>query len=71
MKGHAQPDTNPTRRELQVARAVLDADSIDQAAQALEITTNTVRHHLANLRIRLRARQNAELFYKLRDHLAA
>lgn len=71
MKGYAQPDTSPTKRELVVAKAVIEADSIDQAAQRLEISTNTVRHHLANLRLRLRARNNPELFFKLRDHLAA
>jgi DNA-binding CsgD family transcriptional regulator len=67
----AQPGTPPTARELVVARAVIESDSMQEAARTLGINERSLRLHLANLRIRLRARHNAELFYRLRDHLVA
>lgn len=63
--------SKPTPRELEVARAVLHADSRKQAANELGISPETVKVHLARLRLRLGAKHNAELFYVLRDHLAA
>lgn len=68
---YARPGTTPTRRELEVAAAVIEADSMQRAAAELGIDERSVRAHLANLRIRLEARNNPELFFKLRDHLAA
>jgi DNA-binding CsgD family transcriptional regulator len=71
MRGIARPGSEPTKRELEVARAVLEADSVAAAAAKLGIGAGTARDHLANLRIRLRARHNEDLFYRLRDYLAA
>lgn len=66
---YAQPGTAPTARELVVAGVVLNSDSIAAAAAHLSINERSVRLHLANLRVRLGARHNEELFYRLRDHL--
>jgi DNA-binding CsgD family transcriptional regulator len=68
---YAKPGTKPTRRELAVARAVLDSETMSQAAAILSMSERHLRVHLANLRVRLGARHNPELFYMLRDHLAA
>lgn len=67
----ARPDTNPTERELEVARIVIESESMQEAARRAAMSERSLRVTLANLRIRLRARGNPELFYKLRDHLAA
>lgn len=67
----ARLGSKPTQRELQVARAVLRTDSYQLAARELGISQGTVKVHIARLRIRLGARHTAELFYMLRDHLAA
>ena len=71
MRGYAKPDTEPTPRELEVAAAVLATDTLKLAASRLGISEWTARDHLANLRIRLRARHNEELFFRLHDRLAA
>lgn len=68
---YARPGTSPTARELEVATAVLEADSMGGAAAVIGISEQSVRAHLANLRVRLGARHNAELFFKLREHLVA
>jgi len=68
---YAQPGTLPTERELEVAATVLTSDGIADAAARLAIDQASVRRHLANLRTRLRVRNNAELFFRLRDHLPA
>jgi len=67
----ARPGTDPTERELAVAAAVLTSDSTRAAAHRLGMTESSARRHLANLRIRLRVRNNAELFFRLRDYLVA
>lgn len=69
MTTYAQPGTSPTDRELEVAATVLTSDGIADAAARLGIDRSSVLRHLANLRIRLRVRNNAELFFRLRDHL--
>jgi DNA-binding CsgD family transcriptional regulator len=68
---YAQPGSKPTPRELEIARTVLETDSMRDAAATLGINERSVRAHLANLRVRLRARHNEQLFYRLRDHMAA
>jgi DNA-binding CsgD family transcriptional regulator len=68
---YARPGTRPTERELEVARAVIETDSREAAAARIGISRRNVTAHLANLRIRLKARNDEELFFKLRDHLAA
>lgn len=68
---YARPGTKPTKRELEVAVAVLEADTVAEAAATLGISEWAVRTRLANLRVRVNARHNLELFYQLRDHLAA
>lgn len=68
---YARPGSKPTKRELVVAGVVLKTDSMQAAAARLGINERSVRAHLANLRVRLEARHNEELFYRLRDHLAS
>jgi DNA-binding CsgD family transcriptional regulator len=70
-ESYARPGTKPTPRELEVAAAVLVSDSIPAAAARLRMDPRSVRRQLANLRIRLRARNNEQLFFRLHDHLAA
>lgn len=67
---YARPGTKPTKRELEVAEAILHADSVADAAAELGTSEWSVWARLANLRVRLEARHNEELFFKLRDHLA-
>lgn len=67
----ARPGTKPTPAELAAAKAVMRADSKRAAAAELGTTERMVRYHLANLRIRMRARNNEQLFYLLRDVIRA
>lgn len=71
MRGLAKPGSSPTKRELEVAAELLKADSVAAAAARLGIGTRTANDHLANLQARLGARHREELFFRLRDHLAA
>jgi biotin operon repressor len=52
-----------------VAGVVLEADSMEAAAAKLGISRRAVRLHLDNLRVRIGARHDRELFYRLRDYL--
>ncbi len=69
MSYRAKPGTPPTARELVVAGVVLEADSIDAAASHLGISRRAVRLHLDNLAVRIGARHDKELFFRLRDYL--
>lgn len=71
MRTYAKAGTHPTRRELDVARAIIRTDSMSSAAAELGMNERHLRVHLANLRVRLEARHNAELFLKLHDYLTA
>jgi DNA-binding NarL/FixJ family response regulator len=69
--GQALP---PTRRQLEVLRAYVQAGTHFDAAQLLGLSIRTVEAHLAALRIRLGVHNEAQAVYVLwlgyRDHAA-
>lgn len=65
----------PTRRQLEVLRACVQAGSHLDAARQLGLSVRTVEAHLGALRIRLGVHNEAQAVYVLwlgyRDHAAA
>lgn len=65
----------PTRRQLMALRAYVSLGSYSAAARSMGLSEPTVRHHLGELRERLRVHTNAQAVYvlwlPLRDHMMA
>ncbi len=58
-----------TERELRVVAAVLEAGSEKAAAHRLGLSHSTVKHHLANARLRVGATTTAQLVWILAPRL--
>jgi DNA-binding CsgD family transcriptional regulator len=65
----------PTSRQLTALRAYVSLGSYSAAAHSMGLSEPTVRHHLGELRERLRVHTNAQAVYVLwlpyRDHLVS
>jgi len=58
-------DHLPTARQVEVLRCYVEHGTYEDVARSLEISVETVRHHLSSLRERLNVRTNAQAVYAL------